>query len=89
MFRRTLGLAVLFYATVQPEDGRFPRAASTFGARDGFRVDPLSLHAGLPPVGGDKHLLVQWLWPSYLNHDISDLNNIYHTETRACDGVVV
>jgi len=34
------GLAVLFHATVQPEDGVFPRAASSFGARDGFKVDP-------------------------------------------------
>lgn len=82
------GLAVLFYATVQPDDGVFPRAASTFGARDGFRVDPFSLHAGLPAVD-DKYLLVQWIWPGYLNHDFSDLNNIYHTETRHTDGVVV
>ena len=82
------GLAVLFYSTVQPSDGAFPRAASTFGARDGFRVDPFSLHAGLPAVQ-DKYLLVQWIWPTYLDHDISDLDNIYHTETKATDGVVV
>jgi len=85
------GLAVLFYATVQPPDSivpvRFPPAASSFGARDGFRVDPFSLHAGLPAVE-DKYLLVQWIWPRWLNHDISDLDNIYHTETKACDGVV-
>jgi len=82
------GLAVLFHATVQPEDGVFPRAASSFGTRDGFRVDPHSLHAGLPAVQ-DKYLLVQWIWPTYLNHDTSDLDNIYHTETKATDGVVI
>ena len=82
------GLAVLFYATVQPEDGVFPPEASSFGARDGFKVDPFSLHAGLPTVQ-DKYLLVQWIWPIYLNHDVSDLTNIYHTETRETDGVVI
>jgi len=83
------GLGVLFHATVQPPDGvGFPPSASTFGARDGFRLDPWSLHAGRPAVD-DKELLVQWIWPSYLDHDNSDRDNIYHTETKTTDGVLV
>lgn len=82
------GMGVLFHATVQPVDGVFPPTASSFGARDGFKLDPYSLHAGLPAVH-EKYLLVQWIWPTYLNHDVSDLDNIYHTETRETDGLVV
>lgn len=80
------GMAVLFYATLQPPDGKFPEGLC-YNAHNKCYMDPQSYHAGLPAVD-EKYIISLWSWPPFVNRDAS-LTGVPAThEAKATDGTL-